>query len=420
MDEKNQNLPPDGSGQDPPIEKVHTTGEMATFDKEKIDRVLDSFLKEQELLKERERQQELKKIRKKRAKKLVKLFSFLGLALFVLVIIAIHPETRRLYHNYQEAQVPQEEYLIPYNYSPDMEILPFASELALYDSANLRALKKDGTEVFDIPFVIASWDMETSDHMIYLLDKIEKVLYFIDHKGEFINKVELSNIPSKLYAGKAGNLAVHYRSDAGVEGVMMFDKNGKLLEDQTYPKTTLTFVTINDQNQTTVHGMYRVDPKLSNYTYRYSAKGKLIFSKSFEDVIFVKQYENDSTIAMVDINRIDFYDKSKNETVYTLESLIPLQQVAYDSEKEEIYFLDKRNKLRVINMQGEITGEKYFQTEYKSMVIHHGNLLMLGEDFVRKEYKEIKYPKKIERFFKLDDYLVFILKGEIRMTNKLE
>ena len=241
---------------------------------------------------------------------MAKIISFVGLALFVLVLILINPETKKQYVRYLESQAPKHEYAFNYNYSPGMKILPLGESLVMYDSANIRLLKKDGSEIFDIPFSLANWDMATSEHNIYLLNRIEKVLYFIDEEGNFINQVSLDNIPSKLYAGKLGNLVVHYKSEAGVEGITLFDNYGNLLEDLTYPKTTITRIDINEHNQTTVHGMYRVEPKLTNYMYRYNPKGKLIFSKSFEDVIFFEQFENDSTIALVDVNRIQFYSKA--------------------------------------------------------------------------------------------------------------
>lgn len=420
MDEKNR--PPQGSGekiQEPP--KEHREAKESVFlDKEKIDQVLDSFLKEKEILKERERQREQMIIRKKRARRVLKILSLAGLVFFVAVVIFTNPQMRKQYRAHMDRQTPKEEYAIAYNYSPNMEILPMGGDIAMYDSSNIRLLRKDGGEIFDIPFVIGSWDMETSEHMIYILDKIEKLLYFIDSGGNFVNKVELSNIPFKLYAGKAGNTVVHYRSEAGVEGVMMFDRNGKLLDEQSYPKTTITMVHINDNNEMTVHGMYRIEPRLSNVMYRYSPKGKLIFSKSFEDVIFVRQYEDESTIVLVDIDRIEFYDKQTNEVTLSMDSLIPAKLIAFDQADKEIYFLDKRNKLRVINMKGEVVEEKHFQSEYEKMTIHHGKLLMFGQDFVRIAGRELKFPKKIEDFFELEDYLVLVMKGEIKMANKLE
>ncbi|MDO5096463.1 MAG: DUF5711 family protein [Peptostreptococcaceae bacterium] len=411
------------NNQNPPNETQHhgtNTPEVVNLDKAKIDKVLDSFLREQEIAKEREKQREIKIQKKKRAKKMAKIISFVGLALFVLVLILINPETKKRYERYVESQAPKQEYAFNYNYSPGMKILPLSDSLVMYDSGNLRLLKKDGSEIFDIPFALANWDMATSDHAIYLLNRIEKVLYFIDEEGNFINQVPLGNIPSKLYAGKAGNLVVHYKSEAGVEGIVMFDSYGNQLEDLTYPKTTITWIDINEQNQTTVHGMYRIEPKLTNYMYRYNPKGKLIFSKNFEDVIFFRQFENDSTIAMVDVNRIQFYSKAGNEPTVSVDSLIPAKLIAYDKIDQNIYFLDKRNKLRVINMQGEVIEEKHFQIEYEKMVIYHGNLLMFGQDFIRTNSKEIQYPKKIDSVFELGDYLVCVMKGEVRMTNKME
>ena len=400
-------------------QEVKRTGEIA-LDREKVDRALDFFLREQENAKEKERQRELKRIKQKRAKRIARILSFLGIALFVLLLILINPETKKQYRSFVNGQAPLSDYTIEFNYSPDMQILPMGENIAMYDSSNIRVLKKDGEELVDIPFVIGSWDMATSDTMIYLLDKIEKSLYFIDNKGNFVNKVSLSNMPEKLYAGKAGNLIVHYRSESGVEGIHLFDREGKLMEDLTYPKTTLTLIKIGDDNQATVHGMYRVDAGLSNYVYRYSAKGKLVFSKTLEDMIVMEQFENANIAAMIDINRVAIYDLSANEVRTTVDSLVPIRLTAFDKENQTIYCLDNRNRLRVIDTRGQLVEERFYQTGYKGMTVFKGKLVLFGDDFVRTASREQKYPKPIQDFFIVGDYIALVMKGEIRLSNKME
>lgn len=403
-------------------EEIKTQGpeaEEVALSKDKIDQVLDSFLREQEQAKERAQQKQQKIKKEKQKKKIRRALVITGIALFVLVIIASNPNTQQYYNKYKEAQIPKEEYDIEYNYASGMEILPMGTNLLTYDSGNLKLLKKNGQEIFDIPFMVGSWDLATSDKAIYLLDKIDKILYFIDEKGNFVNKVVLTNNPHKLYAGKQGNLALHYRSESGVEGVCIYDKDGKLLTDVTYPKTTLTMVHVNDENKVTVHGMLRIASTIENSVYRYSERGNLIFSKSYQDVIYVRQYEDKSQIIYVDVNTAQFYNKNINEDFKTVTSLIPTKLVTFDEDKKELYLLDTRNRLRILDMDGNLVEEKYFQIEYKQLLIYKGELLMIGDDFIRTQSKEIKMDTKIEKIFKLSDYLVIVTQGRIRLLNKL-
>ena len=403
-------------------EEIKTQGpeaEEVALSKDKIDQALDSFLREQEQAKERAQQKQQKIKKEKQKKKIRRALVIAGIALFVLVIVASNPNTRQYYNKYKEAQIPKEEYDIEYNYASGMEILPMGTNLLTYDSGNLKLLKKNGQEIFDIPFMVGSWDLATSDKAIYLLDKIDKILYFIDEKGNFVNKVVLTNNPHKLYAGKQGNLALHYRSESGVEGVCIYDKDGKLLTDVTYPKTTLTMVHVNDENKVTVHGMLRIASTIENSVYRYSERGNLIFSKSYQDVIYVRQYEDKSQIIYVDVNTAQFYNKNINEDFKTVTSLIPTKLVTFDEYKKELYLLDTRNRLRILDMDGNLVEEKYFQIEYKQLLIYKGELLMIGDDFIRTQSKEIKMDTKIEKIFKLSDYLVIVTQGRIRLLNKL-
>lgn len=403
-------------------EEIKTQGpeaEEVALSKDKIDQVLDSFLREQEQAKERAQQKQQKIKKEKQKKKIRRALVIAGIALFVLVIVASNPNTRQYYNKYKEAQIPKEEYDIEYNYASGMEILPMGTNLLTYDSGNLKLLKKNGQEIFDIPFMVGSWDLATSDKAIYLLDKIDKILYFIDEKGNFVNKVVLTNNPHKLYAGKQGNLALHYRSESGVEGVCIYDKDGKLLTDVTYPKTTLTMVHVNDENKVTVHGMLRIASTIENSVYRYSERGNLIFSKSYQDVIYVRQYEDKSQIIYVDVNTAQFYNKNINEDFKAVTSIIPTKLVTFDEYKKELYLLDTRNRLRILDMDGNLVEEKYFQIEYKQLLIYKGELLMIGDDFIRTQSKEIKMDTKIEKIFKLGDYLVIVTQGRIRLLNKL-
>lgn len=394
-------------------------GEAVELSKDKINQVLDSFLQEQEQAKEREIARQLKIKKQKKRKQILKALSFAGVVLLVLLIIAVNPNTRQYYKNYKDAQVPQEEYDIEYNYASGMAILPMGANLLTYDSGNLKLLKKNGEEIFDIPFSIGSWDLAVSDKAIYLLDKIDKVLYFIDEKGNFTSKVELANIPHKLYAGKQGNVVVHYRSESGVEGIIIFDKDGKNLTDATYPKTTITMIHVSEENRVTVHGMLRIAPTIENSVYRYSDRGSLIFSKSYPEVIYVRQYEDKTHIAFVDVNTVQFYNKNTNEDIKTVTSLIPAKLITFDSDKGNLYLLDSGNRLRVLDMNGNIIDEKHFQTEYNGIITFKGELLMIGDDFVRTQSKEIKLETGVEDVFKLGDYLVVVTQGHIKLMNKL-
>ncbi len=395
------------------------SGEAVNLDKSKIDQVLDSFIREKEQAQERERQRLLNIEKQKRAKKRARVLTLTALALFVLVLIASNPHTIKYYKNYKQAQVPLEEYTIAYNYSPGMKILPMGGNLVMYDSNNLRLLKKDGTEVFDIPFNIGSWDLAASDKAVYLLDKIDNVLYFINERGEFVNKADLNNIPHRLYAGRGGNAALHYKSEAGVEGVVLFDSSGKELGDITYPKTTLTFIHISDDNKTTVHGMLRTSAELENSVYRYSERGSLIFSRSYAGVVFVRQYEDKSSVAFIDVNEVRFYNKNTNEDKESVSSIIPVHLMAFDKANGRIYLLDKRNKLRIIDMEGKILEERHFQTEYKGLVAYKDDLVLIGDDYIRTNTKDIKASRPIEDVFIVGDYLVVVTKGELRLMNKL-
>lgn len=389
------------------------------FTQDKINRALDHYLQEQEREKQRE-QRRLEQIeRRKRNQKRLRIAGAILILALIIGMIATNPNVRSYYKSHQEAQRPKEEYTIAFNYSAGMRVLPLGSNLLFYDGNNLRLLQKDGTELFDVPFMLGSWDLEASNQSIYLLDRIEKQLYFIDPKGNFTAKIALQNLPHKLYAGKSGHAVLHYRSEAGVEGVVIYNREGKVLADETYPKTTITMVCVSDDNVVSVHGMLRTAQGLENTVYRYADSGALLLSKSYSDVIFVRQYESRGRIAYVDVNTIQFFNKLTNTDEKAVTSLISARRIAYDDQSAQIYILDNRNRLRVVDMDGNIVEERHYQMQYNQLHVFAGELLLIGEDYIRTRDTEMTFGSDIQEVFQLENYLCVLMEGEIRLMNKL-
>jgi len=387
------------------------------MDKEKIDSVLQAFLKEQELEAEREKKREEEAVKKEKIKKLINSAKIITAVLLVATALLLNPYSVRLYKDHQVAQRPKEEYVISYNYSQGMEVKPFGENILIYDSSNLRLLKPGGEEIFNVNLVLDSWALEVSQKNIYLLDKVSKELYFISSKGEFENNVELSNLPSKITVGKNGSVAVYYKTDVGIEGVLFFDSMGKQLADLNYPKVSITAIKINDQNQFTVHGIYRLEPRLTDNMYHYASNGKLIYSSEIQDVIIIDQLEMNDRVMLVDVNNLIMLKKNTNEEMFRISSTIPFKSVKQHLDK--IYALDKRNKLIEIDMEGNIVDEKYYQTEFSDISWLNSEMVFYSRDFVKTIEKQMNFTKPIEGVFNVGSYIGIVMKGEVRLINKI-
>ena len=175
------------------------------MDKEKIDSVLEEFLKQQELQAERERKKQELELKKERRQKIFNRAKIILAVILIFAALIFNPYNIRKMKEYRQQQRPREEYQMTWNYSQGMEVIPFGQDILIYDSSNLRLLKLSGEEIFNVNLALDSWTLEVSDKNIYLLDKVEKTLYFISSKGEFKNNVQLSNIPQKIVAGHGGH-----------------------------------------------------------------------------------------------------------------------------------------------------------------------------------------------------------------------
>lgn len=392
-------------------------GEEATYSKDKIDKALENFLKEQEEAVLKEQKRKVDEIKAKRRHKQLLMISAGIVGALVLATLIFNPYSQKLWKEFLEARQPKEEYTLSYNYSPGMEILPFQEGLLMYDSQVLKNVSYDGNEKFSVNLTLDKWDLEASGKNIYLLDKINKELYFINNKGEFKSKATLNNLPDRLISGKEGNVAVYYKTEVGVEGITLFDKSGKQLTDLTYPKVTITNIEINDLNQMSVQGIYRMSTKLTNNIYKYSSGGNLIYSNSVDGMIVVDEIPFDSNYALVDVNNIVFYN-SNHEEIQRFSSVIPYKSV--QKFGEDIYILDKRNKLLKINKELVVAEEKYYQTQFDDMIKFNEQLIFYSGEGIKAESGiEMKFEKPIDQVFITGDYLVIVTRGEIRLMNKL-
>lgn len=388
------------------------------MDKEKIDNVLNQFLKEQELEAERELKRKEEALRKEKFAKLISRMKILLTVILITAVFLLNPYSLRLYKDYKEEKKPKEEYTIKYNYSQGMEVLDFGQNLLIYDSSNLKLIEPSGEELFNINLAIDSWTISVSDKNIYLLDKVTKELYFISAKGEFKNIVQLSNIPTKVIAGKNGAVAVYYKTDVGIEGVVFLDAKGKLIEDLNYPKVSITHIEINEHNQLSVHGIYRMEPKLTNNIYYYSAEGRLIYSGEILDAIVIDQIDFTDRVLLFDVNNIIMLKRNTQEELFRISSSIPYKSVKL--HQDQIYVLDKRNKLTILDLDGNIIDEKYYQSEFDDITWLNSETVFYSREFIKTLNAQMNFTKPIEKVMNVGNYIAIVMKGEVKLVNKID
>lgn len=388
------------------------------IDKAKIDTVLSQFLKEQELEVEREQKRQQEVLRKEKISKFINKMKLFFTVILIIAIFLLNPYSLRMYKDYKEEKRPKEEYTIKYNYSQGMEVLDFGENLLIYDSSNLKLLKPSGEELFNINLVIDSWALSVSEKNIYLLDKVTKELYFISAKGEFKNTVQLSNIPTKVTAGKNGSVAVYYKTDVGIEGVVFLNAKGKIIEDLNYPKVSITHIEINDHNQLSVHGIYRMEPSLTNNIYYYSAEGRLIYSGEIKDAIIIDQIDFTDRVLFFDVNNIIMLKRNNQEELFRISSSIPYKSVKL--HQDQIYVLDKRNKLIIFDMDGNIIDEKYYQSEFDDITWLNSETVFYSREFVKTLNSQMNFTKPIEKVMNVGNYIAIVMKGEVKLVNKID
>ncbi|WP_028829327.1 DUF5711 family protein [Proteocatella sphenisci] len=387
------------------------------MDKDRIDIALQEFLKDQELQDQREKKRQELELKKARRQKTLNKVKITAIVMLIVAALVFNPYNVRKLKDYRQQQRPREEYLITYNYSQGMQVMPFADNILIYDSSNLRLLKPSGEEIFNVNLVLDSWALEVSGKNIYLMDKVEKTLYFISSKGEFNNNVRLSNIPQKIVSGANGAIAVYYTTDVGVEGTVFFDSEGKQIADLNFPKISITAVEVNEKNQFTVHGIYRLATTLTNNVYHYSSQGQLIYSSEIKDAIVMDQIDMKDRYMLVDINNLIMLKNNTNEELFRISTTVPF--ISVQLHEDLIYAVDKRNKLTVIDLDGKIVDEKYYQGDFTGITWLDDEMIFYSKDYVKNADTQLKFAKPIEKIIHVGNHIGIVMKGEIKLINRI-
>lgn len=335
---------------------------------------------------------------------------------FVLSVLLLNPYTMSRYirplfaGDPVKKPAPEKEFA----YTPDRQVKILGSSLILYDGRNLRKWDETGKEVFVAPIRSDNFALETMDENIYLLDKVRKKIYSFNDQGEILAQVEVKETPMNIKAITGGRFILHYITEVKVEGLQIYDKKCKLLNDITYPKRSINFIQEDKgKNGFMVSSLIRTPLALNNSIYLYNNRLDPTMATDVEDTVFVKGELLADHIALMDTSYMAIYDRSFR----------PLCRISAEGgfrdflmTTDGFYTVGSGKKIRNYDFNGKLLEEKTYKEEILSLKMFQGEpLVIFRGGYI---YQEVHYDtvKDILDVFPLDNKLAILFKDSIKFV----
>lgn len=260
-------------------------------------------------------------------------------------------------------------------YAPDRYVGALGDSVIHYEGRNIRRLDKKGKELFSSAVRSDNFVVDISKDTIFLLDKVRKKLYAVNAEGEIIAQTQTEHTPINITALTGGRVALHYITQVKVEGLFIYDRNCRKLQDITYPKRSLNFVASDEEKGGfLVSSLIRDSSMLKNNIYLYDAKGEATLSTDVDDSVFVKADFSSHHIALMDNSYIVVYDR-EFRPISRISSEAGLDDFCLTDEF--LYTADALHKFRKYDLQGKLVDEKLYKEDILRIELLEGEPLLI-------------------------------------------
>lgn len=254
-------------------------------------------------------------------------------------------------------------------------------ELNIYDDTivkwtdnKLSFLNIDGIKIVDKEFNFADPDVYFGENIIYPMDKATGDIYYLNKKGETINRLEMDK---EIFNFEESNENVIYHGKStNMENINILDKDRIQIGHYSYEDENILRYATNKKGTKNAIGLMDVNEGyIKSRIECYGENNEKLYEVAIdgEIVVYLGFTSKDQIVALTD-SGIHFI---KDEEVIWKKDLNLIKDI-YLNEKG-IHLLYS-NYLELIDFQGDTKHKIGFLEEYKSMIGYKNNTLVYGNN----------------------------------------
>lgn len=284
-----------------------------------------------------------------------------------------------------------------------LDVNIYDDTIVKWEANKLSFLNIDGSKIVEKEFNFEDPDIYFGEDIIYPMDKSTGDIYYLDKKGETINRLEIDkeifNFESidqnVIYHGKSSN----------VEDVKILDKNKLEIGHYSYENENILRYAINKAGTKTALALIDINQEsIKTRIDSYGKKNDKLNEMDIngEIVVYLEFTSKDEIVALTDSG---IHYIKKGEVIWKKD--LSLIKDIYINEKE-IHVLYS-NYLEIIDFHGDTKGKVGFMEEYKKILPFRNDILIYGNNhmvLVQGEKQILKEEMEITNLYASKDKIL--------------
>ena len=264
-----------------------------------------------------------------------------------------------------------------FEYNSNMSILPFHNTFLIYDGKKLVKKSDKFKDLFSLRLNISDFVMKTSKEDIYILDKLERILYKINKDGEVVNQVKFVENGQNIYPLKNSDIVLQYNTSVNTDGIIVYDKDLKQKKNINYPNALVNTMFFEEgTNDVFVSTQMLNNADIINAIYWYNSK---------YDVQSINQYKNLVAISLdvlsgqkliLDPNSLYILD-SHYQNASKISSQHSFERMLVNNE--QIYLQDGAKNIRIFDKTGKLIKERAFKEPIINMLANVSQVIYISK-----------------------------------------
>lgn len=301
-----------------------------------------------------------------------------------------------------------------FEYNAKTEVASLKNEIIIYDGKNLVKKNDKFKDVFETRLAINDFVMKVEQENIFILDKIDKILYKINKDGDIVSQVKFVESGQNIYPLKNGDVLLSYNTNVSADGVIVYGTDMKQKANINYPNSLIS--TINFEESTnTIYVSAQVNnlTDITNTIYAYNSSYEVQSINSYKNLLTIDMINTNNSKFILDPTRLYILD-GKYKNVATIDAQNSFAGMVLVNDR--IYLLDGSKSVRIYDKSGKLLEEKVFKDNIKKMILNMPQILYIGTTSVHTQNKVIEFAKDIEKSILLsNNKLVLFFKGNVEI-----
>lgn len=304
--------------------------------------------------------------------------------------------------------------IAPYEYNPNISIGAMKNELVIYDGKNLIKKNDRFENVFETRLVIGDFVMKIENENIFILDKIEKILYKFNKNGEVVAQTKFMESGQNIFPLKNGDVLLSYNTNVGTDGVIAFDKDMREKINITYPNSLISAVNFEESsNHILVSAQVTNLTDITNTIYEYNSNYEVQSINSYKNLLTIDMVNTNNSRIFLDPTRLYILD-GKFKNVATIDAQHSFAHMILLNDK--LYLQDGDRSVMVYDKTGKLIEEKVFKDTISNLHLNMSSIVYVGITSVYTHKNTFEFAKDIEKSILLsNNNLVLFFKGNVEI-----